>query len=78
MVQVPTPVKLTTPLEMAHTVELDESIVMSTGLPEAPPVAIGVYVAPPTVALLGALEVNVMVWVPWPTEKICCCWFAAA
>ena len=62
MVQVPKPMKLTTPLEMAHTEELDESIEMSTGLPEAPPVAIGVYVAPPTVALLGAFEVKVMLW----------------
>jgi hypothetical protein len=45
-------------MEQAPDVE-DESTENVTGLPEPPPVADTVYV-PPTVALVGGVEVNVM------------------
>ena len=37
-------------------------IVNVTGLPEAPPVAVTLYVAPPTAALPEGTEVKVIVW----------------
>ena len=55
--QVPAPVKLTTPEAMAHAPAVEEaSMVKVTANPEVA-VAVGVYDAPPTVALVGAVEV---------------------
>jgi hypothetical protein len=48
----------------------------TTGLPEAPPVAAAVYVGPPTTALVGAVDVNAMVWLPFPTLKLWVTWGA--
>ena len=39
----------------------------ATGFPDAPPVAVTVYVGPPTVALVGAVDVNVIVWLAGST-----------
>jgi hypothetical protein len=41
-----------------------------TALPDAPPVAVTEYVLPPTVALLGAVDVNVIVCVPCATVTL--------
>ena len=41
MVQVPAPVKLTTPPVMEQTDALAAAMAKVTGLPEAPPVAVG-------------------------------------
>jgi hypothetical protein len=59
-VHVPTVRKLTVPPEIEHTEEDEASTVMMTVSPEVA-VAVGVYVAPPTTALAGAVEVMVMV-----------------
>ena len=50
--------KLTVAPEIVHTELADASIVKVTALPDPPPVAVTVYVAPPTFAALGAVEVN--------------------
>ena len=55
--QVPTPVIVTVPLLY----EQAPFAAKTTGLPEPPPVAVGVYVFPKT-AETGAVEVNVIVW----------------
>jgi hypothetical protein len=57
--------KLTTPCETVHTLGVPE--VKVTTLPDAPPVAVTLYLGPPTVALDGVVEVKVMVWEPLPT-----------
>ena len=57
----------TTPLLIVHIALALGSIVKVTGLPEAPPVVRIVYVGPPTVVLPGAVELNVTVWLAWPT-----------
>jgi hypothetical protein len=41
-----------------------------TGLPEPPPVAVTVYVAPLTTAFDGAVEVNVIVWAACATATV--------
>ena len=71
--QVPTAVKLTAPPETEHTDELEESTVTVTGRPEVE-VALGVYVGPPTVALVGADVVNVMVWAGTCTAPVSQAW----
>ncbi len=58
---VPTVWKLTTPAEIEQTELADASIVNVTVFPEPPPVAVGAYVAPPTFAAAGAVDVNVIV-----------------
>ena len=61
MRQIPAPIKLMTEPEIEHTELDDESIEKVTGFPEAPPIAITVYMGPPTTALAGGVDVNVMV-----------------
>ena len=61
MTQVPTVRNETLPPEIEQTDEAAASIVNTTGFPEAPPVAEGVYVTPLTMALIGAVEVKEMV-----------------
>ena len=48
-----------------------------TGRPDVA-VAATVYDAPPTVAVVGTVEVKLIVWLPWPTAKVCCTSGAAA
>jgi hypothetical protein len=76
IVHVPAPWKLTLEPEVfPESVQIDllvASIVRTTGSPEAPPVAVTVYGEPPTVALVGAVEVKVIVWEPLPTANDCC------
>jgi hypothetical protein len=57
-VHVPGAWKLTTPLEMEHTPAEDESTVIVAGRAPGFATAVGVYVGPPTLASLGALDVN--------------------
>ena len=59
--QVPTPMKETTPLLIEHTEDALASMVNATIKPDVE-VAVGVYVAPPTFAAPGAVDVNVIVW----------------
>jgi hypothetical protein len=73
-VHVPTAVKLTVEPAIEQTDVLVASTENVTGLPDAPPVAVTEYVLPPTVALLGAVDVNVIVWAPLATVKDCCAW----
>ena len=68
--QVPTPMKETTPLLIEHTEDALASMVNATVKPDVV-VAVGVYVAPPTLAAPGAVDVNVIVWSPLPTLKDC-------
>ena len=63
MTQVPTAVNDTVEPLMEHTELAAASIINVTGRPEEA-VAVAVYVAPPTVAAAGAVEVNVMVCDP--------------
>ncbi len=64
-VQLPAPTKLTV---LPLTVQTrGVAVPKVTGFPEAPPVAVTVYVGPATTALLGAAEVNVIVWPTWLT-----------
>ena len=53
----PTAWKLTTPAEIEHTDEDDASTVIAGVNPDVDD-AVGVYVAPPTVAALGAVDEN--------------------
>jgi len=59
IVQVPSPMNLTTAPEIEHTPELAASIVIATASVELAS-AVGSYVVPPTVADTGAVEVNAM------------------
>ena len=52
------------------------AMVKLTGRPEVA-VAATVYDAPPTVAVVGAVDVKLIVWLPWPTANDCCAWGAA-
>jgi hypothetical protein len=64
-------VKLTTPEPfIAHTALDAASTDSVTAVPDVL-VAVGVYVAPPTVAFVGALDVNVIVCVALATVKLC-------
>ncbi len=63
--------KDTTPPVIRQSEVLDPSTVTTTGVSDAPPVAVGVYVAPPTVAPPGAVLVKVMVCDPLPTVNDC-------
>jgi hypothetical protein len=67
---VPTAVKLTVEPVIEQNDVAELSIVKVTGLPEPPPVAVTEYVPPPTEALLGTVEVNVIVCAPWPTVTL--------
>ncbi len=69
--QVPTAVKEMAPAESAQPAVLDGSMLKITEFPDAPLVAVGVYVAPPTTASAGAVLVKVMVCDPLPTENDC-------
>ena len=60
MTQVPTPMKETTPLVSVQPVLVASSVI--AGVRPELAVAVGVYVGPPTVALVGALEVKLMTW----------------
>jgi hypothetical protein len=55
--------KLTVEPEIEQTELLAASILKVTGLPDPPPVAVTAYVGPETTAELGAVDVNVIVWV---------------
>ena len=58
--QVPTATKLTVAVEIVQTLTVVELNV--TALPEAPPVAVTVYVEPATFAAAGAVEVMLKLW----------------
>ena len=60
-VQIPVPINEILPELMLQTPAEAGSMEKITGKPEDA-VAAGVYVVPPTVALLGGVLVNVMVW----------------
>ena len=60
MTQVPAPMKDTTPLLIEHTEAALASMVNVTVKPEVA-AAVAVYVAPPTLAAPGTVEVNVTV-----------------
>src|SRR6266851_3165024 len=66
MVQVPTPTKLTVLPATLQTAGVEEEKV--TRLPEAPPVAVTVYV-PPYTALIGGVDVNAIDWFAFWTVK---------
>ena len=70
--QLPAAVKLTVEPAIEQTAEAAASIVNITAFPEAPPVAVTVYVEPPTFAAAGAVEVNVTAWSPLATVNDCC------
>jgi len=53
-------VKLTTDPEIEQTEVAEASIVKVTVFPDAPPVAVTVYVGPPIAASEGGVEVKVM------------------
>jgi hypothetical protein len=59
--QVPPLLNVTVDPEMEHTVDAEESTVMTTALPELVPDAVTVYAAPPTVAVDGAVDVKLTV-----------------
>ena len=70
MTHVPGARKETTPLLIEHTEVALASMVKATVKPDVE-VAVGVYVAPPTLAALGAVDVKLIVWSPLPTLKDC-------
>ena len=55
---------------MAHTEDEEASTVTVTARPEVAE-AVGEYVAPPTTAFVGAVEVKLTVWAALPTVKVC-------
>jgi hypothetical protein len=70
-VQVPGPANETVPPLIEHApAVLAESMLNVTGLPDAPPVAAGVYV-PPTTAGLGGVDVKVTACDTWATVMTC-------
>ena len=62
---------MTTPALMEQTVDVLASTVRVTGLPEPPPVAVGVSPGPPTTAVVGAVEVKWIVCAALATAKDC-------
>ena len=66
IVQVPAPTNETVDPLTAQT--LGVALVNVTALPDAPPVAVTLYVDPPTFAFDGAVEVKAIACAPWPTE----------
>jgi hypothetical protein len=66
--QVPAAVKDTVEPAIEHTAVAAALIVNETGRPEVA-VDVTVYGASPTAALAGAVDVNVIVWLPLPTAK---------
>ena len=62
---------------IAQTLPDPAAMLKLTGRPEVA-VAATVYDVPPTVAVVGAVELKLMVWLPWPTAKVCCTCGAAA
>jgi hypothetical protein len=76
MTHVPTALKLTVEPLMEHTEVALESMVKVTVSPDVA-VAVTVYVGPATAALVGAVEVKVMVWLDLPTPNDCCACGAA-
>src|SRR5258708_23644401 len=68
--QLPAPMNDTVEPVIEHTDAAVASIVSATVSAEDA-VAVTLYVGPPTVALPGAVEVNVMVWLPLATAKLC-------
>jgi hypothetical protein len=69
IVQVPAAPKVTVEPLTVHTEVV--ALANVTGDVDAPPVAATVYVAPPTTAFAGAVEVKVIVCDPLPTENVC-------
>ncbi len=67
--QVPAPTKLTVEPETVQTPVV--ALVNVTALPDPPPVALTVYVAPATVALEGAVEVNAIDWPALAMANVC-------
>jgi hypothetical protein len=51
---------------------VDASTEKRTGFPDPPPVAAGIYDTPPTVALVGADDVNNTVCERFATVNVCC------
>ena len=47
------------------------AMVKLTGRPEVA-VALTVYAVPPTAAVVGTVDVKLIVWLPWLTAKVCC------
>nr|MDP9168815.1 hypothetical protein [Actinomycetota bacterium] len=60
----------TTPELTVHTDEAVASTVTTTRLDDPPPLVVGVYVAPPTTAPEGAVEVNATVCPALPTVNV--------
>ena len=75
-VQVPTPMKRTTPDEMEQTAALAEAMLNVTARPEVA-VAAGVYVGPPATLRPGGVEVMLITFAPLPTANDCCACGAA-
>src|SRR3954447_1139438 len=71
MTHVPTVRNDTVEPEIEHTDVAVASIVNVTGRPELA-VAVTVYVGPATTAPAGAVDVNVIVWLPLTTGNDCC------
>ena len=76
--QVPTAVKLTVDPATEQTAAALGSIENVTGLPDPPPVAVTSYVAPPTFAPDGAVDVSTIAWSPFATVNDCCTWAAGS
>ena len=66
--QVPTATKLTVAVETVQTLVVVELNV--TALPEAPPVAVRVYVDPATFAAEGAVDVMLRLWAAFPITRV--------
>ena len=62
---------------IAQTLLEPAAMLKLTGRPDVA-VAVTVYDAPPTVAAAGAVDVKLIVWLPWPTANVCCTCGAAA
>src|ERR1039457_4611265 len=64
--------KLAVAPEIVQTEALEASIVMITGSCDSPPVAVTGYEVPPTVADVGAVDVNLISCVFLTTSNDCC------
>ena len=74
VVQVPAPTKVTVAVATVHTPGVAlENVTVNPELA----VALTVYVAPPFLAVAGAIEVNVIVWSFLLTVNVCCACGAA-
>ena len=69
--QVPTPWNVTLEPAIAQMLLDAAAMLKLTGRPDVA-VAATVYAVPPTAAVVGAVELKLIVWLPWPTAKLCC------